>query len=66
MGIKSMAKNRDVFLVDPTTYTIPNNGVAKVIDPPHLKSGMFYAMSLSTLFAKVNINVAYLLFSLPI
>ncbi len=28
-----MAKNRDVFLVDPTTYTIPNNGVAKVIDP---------------------------------
>src|SRR6266699_3259158 len=33
MGIKSMAKNRDVFLVDPTTYTIPNNGVAKVIDP---------------------------------
>src|SRR5438105_1141644 len=33
MGIKCMAKNRDVFLVDPTTYTIPNNGVAKVIDP---------------------------------
>src|SRR2546429_4095614 len=28
-----MIKNRDVFLVDPTTYTIPNNGVAKVIDP---------------------------------
>ena len=28
-----MLKNRDVFLVDPTTYTIPNNGVAKVIDP---------------------------------
>src|SRR6266571_2029491 len=28
-----MTKNRDVFLVDPTTYTIPNNGVAKVIDP---------------------------------
>jgi hypothetical protein len=28
-----MIQNRDVFLVDPTTYTIPNNGVAKVIDP---------------------------------
>ncbi len=28
-----MIKNRDVFLVDPTTYTIPNNGVTKVIDP---------------------------------
>src|SRR5437588_3654302 len=28
-----MTKNHDVFLVDPTTYTIPNNGVAKVIDP---------------------------------
>ncbi len=28
-----MEKNRDVFLVDPTTYTIPNNGVTKVIDP---------------------------------
>jgi hypothetical protein len=28
-----MLKNRDVFLVDPTTYTIPNNGVAQVIDP---------------------------------
>src|SRR6266566_4547195 len=28
-----MMKNRDVFIVDPTTYTIPNNGVAKVIDP---------------------------------
>ncbi len=28
-----MTKNRDVFLADPTTYTIPNNGVAKVIDP---------------------------------
>jgi hypothetical protein len=28
-----MLKNREVFLVDPTTYTIPNNGVAKVIDP---------------------------------
>jgi hypothetical protein len=33
MGIKSMAKNRDVFLEDPTTYTIPNNGVTQVIDP---------------------------------
>src|SRR6266849_2944252 len=33
MGIKCMEKNRDVFLVDPTTFTIPNNGVAKVIDP---------------------------------
>jgi len=28
-----MTKNRDVFFVDPTTYAIPNNGVAKVIDP---------------------------------
>jgi len=28
-----MIKNREVFLVDPTTFTIPNNGVAKVIDP---------------------------------
>ncbi len=28
-----MIKNRDVFIDDPTTYTIPNNGVAKVIDP---------------------------------
>src|SRR6266702_5598817 len=28
-----MIKNRDVFLEDPTTYTIPNNGVTKVIDP---------------------------------
>src|SRR5260370_11869281 len=28
-----MIKNCDVFLVDPTTYTIPNNGVTKVIDP---------------------------------
>src|SRR5690349_16750965 len=28
-----MTKNREVFFVDPTTYTIPNNGVAKVIDP---------------------------------
>ena len=28
-----MLKNRDVFIEDPTTYTIPNNGVAKVIDP---------------------------------
>ncbi len=28
-----MILNRDVFLVDPTKYTIPNNGVAKVIDP---------------------------------
>src|SRR5579872_4320868 len=33
MGIKSMIRNRDVFYVDPTSYTIPNNGVAKVIDP---------------------------------
>src|SRR5260370_33127181 len=32
-GSKSMIKNRDGFLVDPTTYTIPNNGVTKVIDP---------------------------------
>lgn len=28
-----MIKNRDVFYIDPTSYTIPNNGVAKVIDP---------------------------------
>src|SRR2546430_5433897 len=28
-----MMKNRDVFIDDPTTYTIPNNGVTKVIDP---------------------------------
>jgi len=28
-----MIKNRDVFLEDPTTYTIPNNGVTQVIDP---------------------------------
>src|SRR6266568_5619106 len=28
-----MIKNRDFFLEDPTTYTIPNNGVTKVIDP---------------------------------
>ena len=28
-----MTKNRDVFLEDPTTYTIPNNGVTQVIDP---------------------------------
>src|SRR6266567_2225477 len=33
MGIKCMIKNRDVFLEDPTTYTIPNNWVTKVIDP---------------------------------
>lgn len=26
-------KNRDVFLVDPTSYTIPNNGVTEVINP---------------------------------
>src|SRR5947209_18909967 len=32
-----MTKNRDVFLVDPTTYIIPNNGVAKVIDPRTLE-----------------------------
>jgi hypothetical protein len=29
-------RNRDVFLADPGTYTIPNNGVAKIIFPPHL------------------------------
>src|SRR5258708_12900167 len=28
-----MPKNRDIFLEDPTTYTIPNNGVAQVINP---------------------------------
>jgi hypothetical protein len=28
-----MIQNRDVFIEDPTKYTIPNNGVAKVIDP---------------------------------
>src|SRR6266568_1771550 len=28
-----MMKNRDVFIDDPTAYTIPNNGVTKVIDP---------------------------------
>src|SRR6266702_1601923 len=28
-----MIKNRDVFLEDPTTYTIPNNGVTKVSYP---------------------------------
>ncbi|MEO9027214.1 MAG: BREX system P-loop protein BrxC, partial [Ktedonobacteraceae bacterium] len=28
-----MVKNRDIFLEDPTTYTIPNNGVAQVINP---------------------------------
>ncbi len=28
-----MLKNRDIFLEDPTTYTIPNNGVAQVINP---------------------------------
>lgn len=28
-----MLKNRDVFLEDPTTYSIPNNGVAQVINP---------------------------------
>ncbi len=26
-------QNRDVFLKDPTTYRIPNDGVAKVLDP---------------------------------
>src|SRR5258708_39578789 len=28
-----MLQNRDIFLEDPTTYTIPNNGVAQVINP---------------------------------
>jgi hypothetical protein len=28
-----MLLNRDVFLVDPTTRSIPNDGVAKVVDP---------------------------------
>jgi hypothetical protein len=28
-----MVKNRAIFLEDPTTYTIPNNGVAQVINP---------------------------------
>jgi hypothetical protein len=28
-----MIKNRAIFLEDPTTYTIPNNGVAQVINP---------------------------------
>src|SRR6266851_4480154 len=28
-----MLKNRDIFLKDPTTYAIPNNGVAQVINP---------------------------------
>ena len=28
-----MMKNREVFIDDPTAYTIPNNGVTKVIDP---------------------------------
>jgi len=28
-----MMKNSDVFIEDPTKYIIPNNGVAKVIDP---------------------------------
>jgi len=27
-------RNRDVFLTDPGSYTIPNNGVAKIIFPP--------------------------------
>ena len=28
-----MLKNRDIFLKDPTTYVLPNNGVAQVINP---------------------------------
>src|SRR5258708_6306553 len=28
-----MLKNRDIFLEDPTTYTIPNDGVAQVLNP---------------------------------
>jgi hypothetical protein len=33
MGSKTMTKNRDLFLTDPLTRNIPNNGVAKVIEP---------------------------------
>jgi hypothetical protein len=32
MAVQS-ATNRDVFLKDPTTTSIPNDGVAKVVDP---------------------------------
>ena len=28
-----MTLNRDVFFRDPTTFTIPNGGVAKILDP---------------------------------
>jgi len=28
-----MTKNRELFLVDPTTFTIPNEGVAKIYEP---------------------------------
>jgi hypothetical protein len=28
-----MTKNSDVFLKDPTTFTIPNEGVAKILNP---------------------------------
>src|SRR4051794_23913470 len=29
----TMTINRDIFAVDPTTRPIPNNGVAKVVEP---------------------------------
>ena len=28
-----MTLNREVFFRDPTTFTIPNDGVAKILDP---------------------------------
>ena len=36
LGVRGIFKNEpngDVFIEDPTKYIIPNNGVAKVIDP---------------------------------